>query len=93
MELEPRFIESSSNKNWVNMLLANRWSVGTSFELVVGGRGGTLVIYVPYAMLKSIADDVSPSAWLGEVKQNHRNPRKCAWRLKTSCSVRRWRRA
>ena len=74
IELEPRFIESSSNKNWVNMLLENRWSLGTSFELVVGGRVGTLVIYIPYAMLKDIADLVSPSAWLGAVKQESSQP-------------------
>ncbi|MEY4222637.1 MAG: flagellar motor switch protein FliM [Chloroflexota bacterium] len=73
-ELEPRFLESTSNKNWVNMLLANRWSVGTSFELVVGGLPGTMVIYMPYSMVKDIADDVSPSAWLGEVKEESSQP-------------------
>ncbi|MDA1217499.1 MAG: FliM/FliN family flagellar motor switch protein [Chloroflexi bacterium] len=74
IDVDPRFIESSSKQIWVNMLLANRWSVATSFEIVIGGRAGTLVIYVPYSMLKGIADDVSPSAWLGEVKQESSQP-------------------
>lgn len=68
--LNPRLEDSTLHHNRVRILMGSARVVLVTLELVIQGVGGTISLYIPFAMLKPVADVLNPHTWLsGQEKQ------------------------
>ncbi|MBN1267484.1 MAG: FliM/FliN family flagellar motor switch protein [Anaerolineales bacterium] len=68
--LEPHVEDSTTNHHWVQMIMGNARVMLVTFELAIGAVTGTMSIYLPFAMLKPIADVLNPHAWIVGREEN-----------------------
>lgn len=64
VNLEPNIEDSTTNHHWVQMIMGNARVMLVTFEMAIGSVTGTMSIYLPFAMLKPIADVLNPHAWI-----------------------------
>jgi flagellar motor switch protein FliM len=62
--LEPHVEDSTTNHHWVQMIMGNARVMLVTVELAIGSVTGAMSIYLPFAMLKPIADVLNPHAWI-----------------------------
>jgi len=62
--LEPRLEDSTVNHHWVMMLMGNTRIMLVTFEITIQGTTGTMGIYIPFSMLKPVANVLNPHAWI-----------------------------
>jgi len=68
--LEPHVEDSTTNHHWVQMIMGNARVMLVTFELAIGPVTGTMSIYLPFAMLKPIAEVLNPHAWIAGREEN-----------------------
>jgi flagellar motor switch protein FliM len=64
VSLEPRLEDSTVNQHWVQMMLGNSRVVLITFEISIQSFTGTMGIYIPFSMLKPVANVLNPHAWI-----------------------------
>lgn len=62
--LEPRLEDSTVNHHWVQMMMGNARVMLVTFEITLQGVTGTMGIYIPFAMLKPVANVLNPHMWI-----------------------------
>lgn len=62
--LEPQLEDSTVNHHWVQMMLGNARVVLITFEITLQGTTGTMNLYVPFSMLKPVANVLNPHVWI-----------------------------
>ncbi|MER3545140.1 MAG: hypothetical protein C4311_11220 [Chloroflexota bacterium] len=68
--LNPRLEDSTLHHNRVRILMGSARVALITFELVIQGMSGTINLYIPFSMLKPIAETLNPYTWLsGQEKQ------------------------
>lgn len=68
--LTPRLEDSTLHYNRVRILMGSARVALITFELVIQGVSGTINLYIPFSMLKPIAEALNPYTWLsGREKQ------------------------
>ncbi len=68
--LIPRLEDSTLHHNRMRILMGSARVVLVTFELAIQGMGGTISLYIPFSMLKPVADALNPYTWLsGQEKQ------------------------
>lgn len=68
--LNPRLEDSTLHYNRVRILMGSVRVALITFELVIQGVSGTINLYIPFSMLKPIAEALNPYTWLsGQEKQ------------------------
>lgn len=68
--LTPRLEDSTLHHNRVRILMGSVRVALVTFELVIQGVSGTINLYIPFSMLKPIAEALNPYTWLsGQEKQ------------------------
>jgi len=61
--IEPGLEDSTVNQHWVQMVIGNERVMLITFELTMQDTTGTMNIYIPFTMLKPIANVLNPHAW------------------------------
>jgi len=70
VDLTPRLDDSTPHHNRVRMLMGSARVVLVTFEMVIQGVSGTISLYIPFAMLKPVAEVLNPHRWVaGQEKQ------------------------
>jgi flagellar motor switch protein FliM len=64
VSLEPRLEDSTINHHWVQMVMGNARVLNVTFEIALPELTGTMSIYIPFSMLKPIANVLNPHAWI-----------------------------
>jgi flagellar motor switch protein FliM len=72
--IEPTLEDSTVNQHWVQMLMGNERVMLLTFELTIQGLAGTMNIYIPFSMLKPIANVLNPHVFITGRKEKHRDP-------------------
>ena len=68
--LNTRLEDSTLHHNRVRILMGSARVALITFELVIQGMSGTINLYIPFSMLKPIAEALNPYTWLrGQEKQ------------------------
>lgn len=62
--LEPNIEDSTTNHHWVQMVMGNARVMLVTFEMTTGDVTGTMSIYLPFAMLKPVANVLNPHVWI-----------------------------
>jgi flagellar motor switch protein FliM len=58
--IEPKLIDSTVNQHWVQMMMGNERVLMVTFEMVIKDTTGTMSFYIPYSMLKPVANELNP---------------------------------
>jgi flagellar motor switch protein FliM len=72
--IEPNLEDSTANQHWVQMVMGNERMMLITFELTIQGVAGTMNIYIPFTMLKPIANVLNPHIWITGRKENKPDP-------------------
>lgn len=72
--IEPALEDSTINQHWVQMVMGNERVMLITFELVLQNVTGTMNIYIPFTMLKPIANVLSPAVWYSGRKERRADP-------------------
>jgi flagellar motor switch protein FliM len=72
--IEPSLEDSTANQHWVQMVMGNERMMLITFELTIQGVAGTMNIYIPFTMLKPIANVLNPHVWISGRKENKTDP-------------------
>ena len=67
--VEPGIEDTTVNQHWVQMMMGNERMMLVTFELTIQDTTGTMNIYIPFSMLKPIANDLNPHAWIAGKKR------------------------
>ncbi|MBI3762807.1 MAG: FliM/FliN family flagellar motor switch protein [Chloroflexi bacterium] len=62
--LEPRLEDSTVNQHWVQMMMGNARMMLVMFEIAIQGVTGTMGVYIPFSMLKPVANVLNPHVWI-----------------------------
>jgi flagellar motor switch protein FliM len=62
--LEPKLEDSTTNHHWVQMMMGNARLMLVSFEITLQEITGTMGIYIPFSMLKPVANVLNPHVWI-----------------------------
>ncbi|NLF50405.1 MAG: hypothetical protein GX577_04650 [Leptolinea sp.] len=60
VSIEPKLIDSTVNQHWVQMMMGNERVLMVTFEMVIKEITGTMSFYIPYSMLKPVANELNP---------------------------------
>jgi flagellar motor switch protein FliM len=72
--IEPGLEDSTANQHWVQMVMGNERMMLITFELTIQGVAGTMNVYIPFTMLKPIANVLNPHVWITGRKENKPDP-------------------
>jgi len=72
--VEPGIEDTTVNQHWVQMMMGNERMMLVTFELTIQDTTGTMNIYIPFSMLKPIANDLNPHAWIAGKKEKSADP-------------------
>lgn len=61
--IEPSLGDSTTNQHWVQMLMGNERVMLVTFELGLNNVTGLMNIYIPFNLLKPIANILKPQIW------------------------------
>ena len=67
--LEPKLEDSTTNHHWVQMMMGNARVMLVSFEITLGEVTGTMGIYIPFSMLKPVANVLNPHVWIAGLEE------------------------
>lgn len=71
--IEPRLDDSTTNHHWVQMTMGSERVMLISFEIPLQNATGTMNMYIPFTMLKPIANVLNPHVWITGHKDNQPN--------------------
>jgi flagellar motor switch protein FliM len=60
VSIEPKLIDSTVNQHWVQMMMGNERVLMVTFEMMIKDTTGTMSFYIPYSMLKPVANELNP---------------------------------
>ncbi len=60
VSIEPKLVDSTVNHHWVQMLIGNERVLMITFEMIIHETTGTMSFYLPYSMLKPVANELNP---------------------------------
>lgn len=69
--LDPALDDSTTNTNWVHMMLGNERVMLMTMEMVIQGVVGTMNFFIPFPTLKPIASVLNPHIWIAGRKEAH----------------------
>jgi flagellar motor switch protein FliM len=69
ISIEPGLEDSTINQHWVQMMMGNERVMLITFELAIQGLSGTMNIYIPFTMLKPVANVLNPHVWISGRKE------------------------
>jgi flagellar motor switch protein FliM len=72
--LEPNLEDSTVNQHWVQMMMGNDRVMLLTFELSIQSTTGIMNIYIPFSMLKPIANVLNPHVWITGRKEKTIDP-------------------
>jgi flagellar motor switch protein FliM len=72
--VEPGLEDSTTNQHWVQMVLGNVRVMLITFELTLNNITGLMNIYLPFNMLKPIANILKPHIWFTGRKERYIDP-------------------
>jgi flagellar motor switch protein FliM len=72
--LEPSLEDSTTNQHWVQMVMGNERVMLITFELTLNNVTGLMNVYLPFNMLKPIANILKPHIWFTGRKEKHIDP-------------------
>ncbi len=72
--IEPGLEDSTINQHWVQMVIGNERVMLITFELTMQDTTGTMNIYIPFTMLKPIANVLNPHAWFSGRRERQGDP-------------------
>jgi flagellar motor switch protein FliM len=69
--LDPALEDSTTNQNWVHMMLGNERVMLMTMEMSIQGVVGTMNFFIPFPTLKPIANVLNPHIWIAGRKEFH----------------------
>lgn len=75
VSLEPALEDSTTNHRWVQMMLGNDRMLSITLEISVHETTGTMHVYIPYVMIKPIANVLNPQYLISGSKERTVDPR------------------
>ncbi|HEY9077920.1 MAG TPA: flagellar motor switch protein FliM [Anaerolineaceae bacterium] len=72
--VEPGLEDSTVNQHWVQMLMGNDRVMLLTFELAIQYVTGTMDFFIPFGMLKPIANVLNPTVWITGRKEKQTDP-------------------
>jgi flagellar motor switch protein FliM len=72
--VEPELDDTTVNYHWVQMVMGNERVMLVAFELTIQSITGTMNIYIPFTLLKPIANLLNPYIWIAGQKERQPNP-------------------
>ena len=72
--IEPHLDDSSSNQHWVQMAMGNERVMLVTFELMLNNVTGLMSLYIPFTMLKPMANVLKPHLWFIGRKERQIDP-------------------
>ena len=72
--LEPNLEDSTVNQHWVQMMMGNDRVMLLTFELSIQSTTGIMNAYIPFSMLKPIANVLNPHVWITGRKEKTIDP-------------------
>ena len=73
MVIEPGLEDSTVNYHWVQMVMGNERVMLIAFELTLQSVTGTMNMYIPFTLLKPIANLLNPYIWISGQKDRNQN--------------------
>jgi flagellar motor switch protein FliM len=67
--IEPSLDDSTTNQHWVQMIMGNERVMLITFELNLNNVSGLMNMYLPFSMLKPIANVLKPHIWFSGRKE------------------------
>ena len=64
VSIEPTLEDITTNQHWVQMILGNDRAMLLTFEISIQSVTGTMSIFVPFNLLKPIANELNPHLWI-----------------------------
>jgi flagellar motor switch protein FliM len=74
VSLDPALEDSTTNQNWVHMMLGNERVMLMTMELTISGVVGTMNFFIPFPTLKPIASVLNPHFWIAGRKEPQQDP-------------------
>ena len=74
VNIEPGLEDSTVNQHWVQMLMGNDRVMLITFELSIQNISGTMNLYIPFGLLKPIANVLNPHVWITGRKEKVIDP-------------------
>jgi flagellar motor switch protein FliM len=74
VSIEPKLVDSTVNHHWVQMLIGNERVMMITFELIIHETTGTMSFYLPYSMLKPVANELNPHLIIAGRKEQQSDP-------------------
>jgi flagellar motor switch protein FliM len=74
VSIEPSLEDSTVNQHWVQMVMGNERVMLITFELAMQNMTGTMNIYIPFTMLKPIANVLNTHVWFSGRKERQADP-------------------
>lgn len=72
--IEPALEDSTINHHWVQMVMGNERMMLVTFELALQNVTGAMNIYIPFTMLKPIANVLNTHVWFSGRKEKQVDP-------------------
>jgi flagellar motor switch protein FliM len=72
--VEPNLEDSTINQHWVQMMMGNDRVMLLTFELTIQSTTGVMNVYIPFSMLKPIANELNPHVWITGRKEKTVDP-------------------
>ncbi|MFZ5808647.1 MAG: flagellar motor switch protein FliM [Chloroflexota bacterium] len=72
--IEPGLEDSTTNQHWVQMVMGNERVMLITFELNLNNVSGLMNMYIPFPMLKPIANILKPHIWFTGRKEKQIDP-------------------
>jgi flagellar motor switch protein FliM len=72
--IEPSLEDSTINQHWVQMVMGNERVMLIMFELTMQSLSGTMNFYIPFSMLKPIANVLNPHVFISGRKERTSDP-------------------
>ena len=72
--VEPNLEDSTVNQHWVQMMMGNDRVMLLTFEMSIQSTTGVMNIYIPFSMLKPIANVLNPHVWISGRKEKSIDP-------------------
>jgi len=73
INIEPTLEDSTTNQHWVQMMMGNERVMLLTFELNIQTTTGTMSIFIPFSMLKPIANVLNPHIWIAGRKEHQQD--------------------
>jgi flagellar motor switch protein FliM len=72
--VEPSLDDSTTNSHWVQMMLGNERVMLVILEMTIQEVSGMMNIYIPFATLKPVAQNLNPHMWISGYKDRSPDP-------------------